>query len=238
MFSWIFWGLLLLKSNKPNFTPYEVLFYMGGAAPFLSSVTLTYIAQGKAEAICLVRNTLNFTSLTVKGVFILLVLSTASNVLSVLITKSSETPLISMDLSRGKAIPWFIFLFIVSIIEETGWRGYALPRLLDHYSPLVSSLVLGVVWAIWHIPLFLIPGTWQYSLGFMTVAFTSYMLQLLPRTFIMTWVYIRTGGNPSSAVLFHQFTNMTGELFDVTSRADLMRFLIEIVISIFLGLFS
>ncbi|RLI03601.1 hypothetical protein DRO31_01420 [Candidatus Bathyarchaeota archaeon] len=139
-----------------------------------------------------------------------------------------------MDLSLGTTIPWFTFLFLVSIIEETGWRGYALPRLLSHYSPLVSSLILGAVWATWHIPLFLIPGTWQNEIGFMTPAFISYMLQLLPRTYIMTWTYLRTGNNPASAVLYHQLTNMTGELLDVTSRADLTRFAIEIIVSLIL----
>jgi hypothetical protein len=57
------------------------------------------------------------------------------------------------------------------------------------------------------------------------------MLQLIPRTYIMTWVYIHTGNNPASAVLYHQLTNMTGELLDVTMRADLTRFAIEIILS-------
>lgn len=234
IFSWTFWGVLLLRSTKPSFTPYGPLFYLGGFAPFLISITLTYLAQSKTDAINLIKNTLGFTSLTAKGLLIILILSTASNILSVLIRNPPNTPFIAMDLSLSNTIPWFTFLFIVSIIEETGWRGYALPRLLSQYSPLVSSLILGAVWATWHIPLFLIPGTWQNGLGFMTPAFISYMLQLLPRTYIMTWTYLRTGNNPASAVLYHQLTNMTGELLDVTSRADLTRFAIEILLSIIL----
>ena len=234
IFSWTFWCVLLLQRNKPNFTPYGPLFYIGGVAPFLSAITLTYLAQGRSNAISLVKNTLSFTSLTIKGLLIILVLSTVSNILSVLIRKPPDAQFIAMELSLGTVVPWFTFLFIVSIIEETGWRGYALPRLLVQYSPLVSSLILGVVWATWHIPLFLIPGTWQNGLGFMTPAFISYMLQIIPRTYLMTWVFIRTGNNPASAVLYHQFTNMTGELLDVTSRADLTRFAIEIILSIIL----
>ena len=234
IFSWTFWGVLLLQSNKPSFTPYGLLFYIGGIAPFLSAITLTYLTQGRTDAINLVKNTINFTSLSAKGLLLILVLSTVSNILSVLIRKPPDTPFIAMELSLGTTVPWFTFLFIVSIIEETGWRGYALPRLLSQYSPLVSSLILGAVWATWHVPLFLIPGTWQHGLGFMTPAFISYLLQIIPRTYIMTWIYLRTGNNPASAVLYHQFTNMTGELLDVTSRADLTRFAIEIVLSLIL----
>jgi membrane protease YdiL (CAAX protease family) len=231
IFSWSIWGILSLQSDKPDFTPYGLLFYLGGIAPFLSSVTLTYLSQGNSETVNLVKKTLNFTSITLKGLLIILALSTLSNILSVLITKPPNTPLIAMDLSLGTTIPWFTFLFIVSIIEETGWRGYALPRLLAQYNPQISSIILGVVWATWHVPLFLITGTWQHGLGFMTPKFISYMLQLIPRTYIMTWVYIHTGNNPASAVLYHQLTNMTGELLDVTMRADLTRFAIEIILS-------
>jgi membrane protease YdiL (CAAX protease family) len=65
----------------------------------------------------------------------------------VILSKAPDEPFIAMDLSPGSAIPWFTFLFIVSIIEETGWRGYALPRLLARYNPLISSLILGAVCA-------------------------------------------------------------------------------------------
>jgi membrane protease YdiL (CAAX protease family) len=234
IFSWTFWIILLIQSKKPCFTPYGPSLYLGGVAPLVTATTLTYITQGRTETINLIKNTLNFQSITAKGLLIILVLSTLPNILSVLITKPQEAPLISMELSFGSSFPWFTFLFVVSIIEETGWRGYALPRLLALYNPLVSSLILGTIWATWHIPLFLVPGTWQHGLGFMTPKFVSYMLQLLPRTYLMTWVFIRTGNNTATAVLYHQFTNMTGELLDVTSRADLTRFMIEITLSTFL----
>jgi len=97
IFSWAFWGVLLLRSNKPSFTPYGPLFYIGGIAPFFSAVTLTYLAQGRTDVINLVKNTLSFTSLTVKGIFIILILSTASNILSVLIRNPPDTPFIAMD---------------------------------------------------------------------------------------------------------------------------------------------
>lgn len=228
LFSWIFWGILIQQSNKENFTPYGILFYVGGSGPLFAAVTLTFFEKGREGVISLFRSCLSFKSITVMGVLLILLVSLLPNLLAVLIQKTPDSPLIAMRLSIESTVPWFTFLFIVSIVEEIGWRGYSLSRLLNSVSPVLSSLTVGSVWALWHIPLFLLPGTWQHGLGFMTPVFWSYMLQLLPRSLLMTWVFTKTGNNPASAVLFHTIVNLSGELLDVTARADLMRFGIEV----------
>jgi membrane protease YdiL (CAAX protease family) len=233
-FSWIFWGALFLQSNRESFTPYGVMFYVGGLGPMIGALCLTYHESNRRGVLELLGATLNFSNLSLTGLALILFASTLPNIISVLIGKPPDQPLIVMDLSLGSSFPWLTFLFLVSITEETGWRAYALPRLLEEYAPLVSSLILGSVWAVWHLPLFMIDGTWQNRLGFLTPAFFSYMIQLLPRSVLMTWVFKWTGCNPSSAVLCHFFVNMTGELLDVTQRADLLRFGIEIIMALIL----
>jgi uncharacterized protein len=57
-------------------------------------------------------------------------------------------------------------LFSGPLSEELGWRGFALPRLQVRYNALVSSLILGVIWCFWHLPLFFTPGAAQLSIPF------------------------------------------------------------------------
>ncbi len=74
--------------------------------------------------------------------------------------------------------------------EETGWRGFALPRLLTRFSPLTSALILGVIWGVWHTPAFLLSGLSQSSLNFGWFLAGSTLL-----TIFMTWIYINANRN-------------------------------------------
>ena len=76
--------------------------------------------------------------------------------------------------------------------EEPGWRGFALPRLLSRYPALTASLILGVVWAAWHLPLLLV--------GDLTVYGT---VNAVLAAIVFTWVYQNTGGSVLVPILMH-----------------------------------
>lgn len=89
--------------------------------------------------------------------------------------------------------------------EEYGWRGYALDRLQNHLNPLPASLVLGLIWSVWHLPLHFIPGTTQAVIPFWE--FTS---QTVVLAVLYTWLHNETGGSVLIAGLFHATGNLTG----------------------------
>jgi membrane protease YdiL (CAAX protease family) len=91
--------------------------------------------------------------------------------------------------------------------EEPGWRGFALPRLQDRFGPLVGSLALGVLWAAWHAPLFLLPAwTGSYNGLVVLAAFASWVV---PFTLVMTWLYNNTRGGLVLPILLHAAHNAT-----------------------------
>jgi uncharacterized protein len=101
------------------------------------------------------------------------------------------------------------------LTEELGWRGVALPRLRARFGPLAASLILGSVWAAWHIPLFLLSGSRQ------SYPFAGFVILVLSITVIMTWIFDRTRGSVLIAAVFHAAMNVwwaaTNALWGATS---------------------
>ena len=89
--------------------------------------------------------------------------------------------------------------------EEFGWRGFALPRLLERYSPLNASLRLGLIHAAWHLPLFFIPGMPQTQ-----ASFPLFTLGVVSIAIFDTALYLRTGANLLLAILVHLMANVYG----------------------------
>jgi membrane protease YdiL (CAAX protease family) len=103
-------------------------------------------------------------------------------------------------------------LLLGPLSEELGWRGFALDQLQRRWKPWFASLILGFVWGLWHLPLFLIKGTVQAAWGLGTVRFWLFLIGILPLSLLMATVYNRTRKSILSAILLHFFYNATGNL--------------------------
>lgn len=113
------------------------------------------------------------------------------------------------------ALPMVLIIFVYMMIfvalgEEVGWRGYALPALQARYSALLSSVILGVMWVLWHLPLFFNPDTFYGNLPF-----GLWLAYLLPFTILITWVFNCTGGSVLLVMCFHAAMNATTDLWKV-----------------------
>jgi membrane protease YdiL (CAAX protease family) len=101
-------------------------------------------------------------------------------------------------------------LIFVTLGEEVGWRGYALPALQARYSALLASLILGVLWALWHLPVFFNPDT-----SYINLPFFLFLPFIVLVAVIMTWVFNSTGGSVLMAMFFHAVINSADELWKV-----------------------
>ena len=101
--------------------------------------------------------------------------------------------------------------------EEFGWRGFALPRLLRLRPTFVSAIMLGAVWALWHLPAFFIPTLSQSRLSFPIFVLNSISLSV-----IMTWLYLRTRGDLFLMILVHTMANTRAGDFDIPFTAEVI----------------
>ena len=97
--------------------------------------------------------------------------------------------------------------------EEIGWRGYALPRMASRWGYPVSGVLLGVIWALWHLPLFFLENT-----GSTDQPFIVYLLPVTAISVAMTWLYVKTEGSLLMMMLMHAAINNTTGIIPASER--------------------
>jgi membrane protease YdiL (CAAX protease family) len=96
---------------------------------------------------------------------------------------------------------FILWLLTFGLGEEVGWRGFALPHLQQRHSALTATLMLGVAWALWHLPAFFYKDTYM-AMGLVT-GFPLLLLSILAASIVFTWLYNGTRGSLLMVILFH-----------------------------------
>ena len=201
--SWTFWAPLIVF---PEWTGAEenIASILGGFGPLIAALLVTAAVEGRTGVHDLVRRIVAWRQKPI-GYLLALFLPIVAYLLAVaLYWAFNERPGLVQEAPPFAAYP-LVLLFAAVLgggLEEPGWRGFALPRLQERHSPLVSSLVIGMVWGMWHIPLSFADSTVQG-----VVAPGWYLLNALALSVIFTWLFNRTGGSVFLAILLHASVN-------------------------------
>lgn len=231
--SWSFWLAAALVGYSLE-TPVGLALYIaGGLGPLLAAVILTMFGEDRQTQADFWARILQVRRIGWRWFPIILGLPALLTGVAVVIDRALGGTGAQLDRAADliadplTVVPFVLVTIIVGPLpEELGWRGYALDRLQRRADALLSSLILGIIWAVWHTPLFLIPNTYQSDLGFLTPRFWLFMLAILPLSVLFTWIYNNCGRSTLSAVLFHSAVNATGELLDLSQQADLILFIL------------
>ena len=119
----------------------------------------------------------------------------------------------SLGLSVATVMPpvklssYIVFGFIITLLantcEEIGWRGFALPHLQKRYNALLATLIVGILWGLWHLPLIFLGGPMsEYPF--------LWFISIVADAFAYTWIYNSTKGSILLVALFHGFGNIFG----------------------------
>lgn len=225
LLTWIFW--IPACFLPPGSSLIRVLHYIGGVMPVLVTLFVIHRREQPAyrqEYWKRLYEVKRIPPLWALVIFLSVPALTAVGYgLDVLLGGPGGTvdPLIEFLTQPLSLLPFAVFMLLFGPLpEEMAWRGYGLDKLQERHNALVSSLILGVVWTVWHLPLFWMNGSYQHSLGVGTTRFWLYMVDKIPITILMTWIFNNTQRSTLSAVLFHFMINFIGELVDLTCRAE------------------
>jgi membrane protease YdiL (CAAX protease family) len=187
--------------------------FLGAFGPMVAAVVLTAQEGGRAGLRSLLSRVVRWRVAPVWYVVALLgpiVLTLGAMALQLVVFSGQPPSLGAMVGALPTVLALSVYMLIqVGIGEEIGWRGYALPKLQTGYSALVSSMILGVIWTLWHLPLFFTPTT-IYS----NTPFWLFLVFLLPFSILIGWVLNSTGGSVLMVMILHAVMNAsTGPLW-------------------------
>jgi uncharacterized protein len=227
--AWVVELPVVLSRTGTGLLPYTlppvVVILMIAAATFtgptLSAFAMVRVTEGREGPKRLLRRYVQWRVKLRWYLFVLLVIP-ASVVLGAIVLPgvlASYQP-VTLGMVIGYPVA-FVATFVLGgpLGEEPGWRGFALPRLQAAYGPLVGSIVLGVLWASWHLPLFW-SGVWTPPTVANMVMFLA-MTTLL--TLVMTWVFNNAGGSLLLTMLMHaSFNTFANKIVAPTFPAPLL----------------
>jgi len=221
---------------------------MGVLGPAVSAIFLTCLTGDKQERRDYWSRLISFKRIGPRWCAIIILIAPVYSVLAILTGLVIKGNIPAFDTAVGYVthpltiIPFAIMRLVYGPLpEELGWRGYALDRLQRKWNALVSSLVLGVIWAVWHTPMFFIRGSLMSEVFplWSTKFWVAMGPGILAGAVVMTWIYNNTQRSTLAAILFHFMMNFTGEFLRLPGDIKTYQFvwltIIAIVVTLVYG---
>jgi membrane protease YdiL (CAAX protease family) len=221
--SWLCWALFIfgifkfppgIGTSQVDFGatgPVILLIIFSPYGPSIAGFVMTALTEGKTGVNALWRRFWS-RNLSFKWLLVTLLFLPSMHMVANLVSRlldGQTYPFLVHPNQPWMFIPPFIANTLINggMSEEFGWRGYALPRFQARWNALTSSIVLGAIWASWHIPLWFVPGD-----NHAQVFFWGWAARLIIFSILMTWIFNNTNGSILAAILFHGMGNAVGDL--------------------------
>jgi len=218
-FSWAIWIPVAIIGKDYQSSPYLLAAVLVGAfGPGLAAIILYYLS-GDLEQINDFRQRIyDLRRIRSGWIIIILAIWPALHGIAIGITRLAgrqipESPFLQEITNNPSTIPLVLFLyFIQAALEELGWRGYLQEKLTDPFGAGPSSIIVGLLHGIWHLPLFWVVGTNQIKMGF-GLDFWIFIAFVLASSVYSAWCYLGNGRSILAAALLHTTGNLGFDIF-------------------------
>jgi membrane protease YdiL (CAAX protease family) len=233
LFTWSCWiPAAVLPANSSNLLQIA-LHYLGGAMPMIIAILFLFTSENNEVRKDYWQRIIDFRRIKPRWYLILLLIVPMFITIAIITSSflvGSKTDFSSLQTKLQQPLSFLPFIFFIFMFgplpEELAWRGYALDKLQSHWNPFRASLLLGIYWGFWHLPLFWIEGSYQNNLGVGTIQFWLFMLDKIPFTIIMTWLYNHSQRSVLATTLFHFMVNVCGELINFSLQGEIFYIII------------
>ncbi len=214
LWTWSWWVPLVinLRGKMTTNIPLTLgIVFIGAFGPTLAAFLIVWAQEGAVGVKALLRRVVTW-RVTWWCYFVLLVLPPFLWFLALLLARF----LFSIDTQL--AAPWYLFPFAVlssilagPIAEEIGWRGYLVPVLQRKKTAFITGVLTGIVWTIWHFPVFYVQGiALAIAETGQPLAMLKYLLATIPVGILFVWLFNHTRGSLLVSILFHASLNASG----------------------------
>jgi uncharacterized protein len=231
LFSWVI-CLIVLLSLPPDFKTGDVVAVeklfgnmpmLFGTGPFIAAIIVTGIYHGRHGINTLLKSVVRW-RVAPKWYLAALILPVISQWIGTLFWSLIYHHALTLPTPGDHLSSWLQITFISAlyfVTEELGWRGFLLPRVLSHQKWIPSAFIVGLIWAIWHYPLWIFSywatsGSWQHA----SVMVMSTTIICVGLSVMMTWLFARTHGSVLIAMILHGANNANmGKMYAASGEA-------------------
>ncbi|WP_440989134.1 CPBP family intramembrane glutamic endopeptidase [Haloarchaeobius baliensis] len=221
--TWAFWLAAIALGVRFDSAVGLVLLLVGLTGPGAAGIGFVYLVYDEEGRVDFWNRLGQVRRIGVRWFLIILLLPVAVTIVAAAVERLFGGPGVTLGAGVREfgvnplaILPSLFFATLPPLLEELGWRGYALDRLQLNWSALSASLILGVVWAVWHLPLFFVEGSFQAeSVGFGTTGFWLFMTGIVALSVAITWVYNNTARSILAIILLHGWVNFVSEMVEV-----------------------
>ncbi len=241
-FSWLLEGIAILSGQSSKDFPAILFYIIGGCGPSLVALFFVWRNFSSEQRREFWSRVFNLRRVKPVWWIVTLVAVPTAMFLGVLINELLGGNLPQMDYvnllkAQPAEIPIFIIMMMIGgpLAEELGWRGILLDSFQKKWPVVTSTLVLFLVWWIWHLPLFFLPGTIQFEWGLFGSMFWLFAMNVFLITILMTLAYNANQRSVLAAILIHFSYNVTLSLlapYTVQTFAFITTFLAFLVVGL------
>ena len=244
LFTWAMWGAAYFLDRAGNPNAGLALMILGLVVPSATALIMVLTSKSQAlkkDYIAKITDIKKIDPvnviLAVASMFAIIMVSIA---ISLLFGQSTEqfSFVNGFSFSIG-GIPTLFTLVLTALLEEFGWRGYAEDSIASYTSWFKESIIFGIVWGLWHLPLFFIPGTYQNNIMNMNIWYmVNFLISVIPIGFLFTWVYVKNKRSIFACAIFHFFVNFLQEEIAMTQVTKCIETFVILAVAVIIVLLN